>query len=161
MRNKKYIKYTSKAFAFMISVAMSAGLAMPVSAANNGGKKTKEDKTETVYVNADADGTADQVIVSEWLQNHDGSDKLEDYSNLKEIKNVKGDETFTEDQDGNIIWDAQGNDIYYQGKTDEKLPVSVKVSYYLDGQKITPQELAGKSGTVKIRFDYYTIPKNR
>lgn len=31
----------------------------------------------------------------------------------------------------------------------------MKVSYYLDGEKMDPKDMAGKSGEVKIRFDYY------
>lgn len=151
MRNKKYVRYTSKFFAILMSAVLAGGAAVPVHAK----EQKREDKTETVYVNSDAEGTVDQVVVSEWLQNHDGSSTLHDYSNLSEIKNIKGEETFTQDADGNLVWDADGNDIYYQGETEEELPVSVKVSYYLDGQKISPEELAGKSGQVKIRFDYY------
>ena len=48
----------------------------------------------------------------------------------------------------------KGNDIYYQGKTDKELPVKQTISYYLDGEKMDPDEIAGKSGKVTIRFDY-------
>ena len=86
-------------------------------------------------------------------QNRDKSDKIEDTTDLKDIVNVKGDETFT--QNGNkITWDAAGNEISYQGTTDRQLPVSVKATYYLDGNEISPEDLAGKSGKVKIRLDY-------
>ena len=37
----------------------------------------------------------------------------------------------------------------------EELPVTMKVTYYLDGQQMDPKDMAGKSGEVKIRFDYY------
>ena len=40
------------------------------------------------------------------------------------------------------------------GKSNGQLPVDVKITYYLDGQEIAPENLAGKSGKVKIRFDY-------
>ena len=110
-------------------------------------------KEETVYVVSKADGTADNVIVSEWLKNKDGSDTIKDASDLKDIKNVKGDETFTQNGD-EVTWDAKGNDIYYQGTTDKELPVTEKITYYLDGKEVTPEEIAGKSGKVTIRFDY-------
>lgn len=153
MRNKKFIKHTSKAFAILMSAMMAVGIAMPVSAAEK--KETKVDKSETVYVNANADGSVDKITVSDWLKNHGSSDALEDFSNLTNIKNVKGDETFTQNADGSIVWDSKGNDIYYQGETNEELPVTMKVSYYLDGEKMDPKDMAGKSGEVKIRFDYY------
>ena len=36
----------------------------------------------------------------------------------------------------------------------EDLPVTMKVTYKLDGKEISPEELAGKSGHVIIRYDY-------
>ena len=90
MRNKRFIKHTSKAFAILMSAMMAVGIAMPVSAAEK--KETKVDKSETVYVNANADGSVDKITVSDWLKNHGSSDALEDFSNLTNIKNVKGDD---------------------------------------------------------------------
>lgn len=120
-------------------------------ASSSGGDVQKE---ETVYVIANADGNVREVIVSDWLKNPKGQAQLTDKTELKDIKNVKGDESFSVNGDGITVWDAQGNDIYYQGTTDKKLPVEVSVSYFLNSEKISPDELAGKSGTVKIRFDY-------
>lgn len=111
-------------------------------------------KEQTVYVNADEKGNTQDVIVSNWLKNQGNEQELTDKSNLSEITNVKGDETFQQNGDGTIVWNAGGQDIYYQGKTKEELPVSVKLTYYLDGKEITPEELAGKSGKLKIRIDY-------
>ena len=122
--------------------------------ADNVNLKEKDvDKDETVYVFAKANGDVDNILVNETLKNRDKNDKIEDTTDLKDIVNVKGDETFT--QNGNkITWDAAGNEISYQGTTDKQLPVSVKATYYLDGNEISPEDLAGKSGKVKIRLDY-------
>ncbi len=118
------------------------------------------DKDETVYVLADANGNVNKTIVSDWLKNSDRSEYLSDVSELKDINNVKGDETF--EQKGNSIkWHANGNDIYYQGTTDKEIPVAVKVTYYLNDKEIKPEELAGKKGTVKIRFDYINKAKEK
>ena len=70
------------------------------------------------------------------------------------MENVKGNETYTMNGDNMRVWDAQGNDIYYQGSIEKELPVNLSVSYTLDGKKVSPSELAGKSGHVVIRFDY-------
>lgn len=111
------------------------------------------DKDETVYVIADSTGKATSTIVSAWLRNPDGKEELKDASDLKDITNVKGDETFT--QSGNeLTWAAGGNDIYYQGTTTKETPVTEKITYYLDDKEVSPSEIAGKSGKVKIRFDY-------
>lgn len=113
-----------------------------------------EDKEETVYVLTDANGNVNKTIVSDWLKNKDGSDKLEDKSDLKDIENVKSDADYTTGEDGAITWNAKGEDIYYQGTTDKQLPVDVKVTYLLDGKEMSPSEIAGKSGKVTIKFEY-------
>ena len=110
-------------------------------------------KDETVYVISDAKGQAGKVIVEEWLKNRDGAATIEDVSDLDGITNIKGDETFTQDGD-KLIWQANGSDIYYEGTTDKQVPISEKITYYLDGKEIEPEQLAGKSGKVTIRFDY-------
>ncbi len=112
-------------------------------------------KDETVYVLSGADGSAKQVIVSNWLQNTNKADILEDVANLSNIENVKGDEAFTKGDNGALTWNANGADIYYQGTTDQQVPVEMKISYTLDGKSISPEDLAGKSGRVTIRFDYH------
>ncbi len=110
-------------------------------------------KEETVYLIADANGNAKQTIVSNWLKNGSANAQIHDETELTEIENVKGNETFS--QNGKkLIWQAGGQDIYYRGTTEKELPVSEKVTYYLDGKETEPQELAGKSGKVTIRFDY-------
>lgn len=111
-------------------------------------------KDETVYVLADADGTVQKIIVSDWIKNTLSSDKINDVTELENIENVKGDESYTLGGDNTKVWDARGNDIYYQGTIDKELPVSLSVSYKLDGKPVTPEELVGKSGKVTIRFDY-------
>jgi len=110
-------------------------------------------KDETVYVISDAKGNSGKVIVEEWLKNREGADTIEDVSDLDGITNIKGDETFTQDGD-KLTWQANGNDIYYEGTTEKEVPISESVTYYLDGKEIEPEELAGKSGKVTIRFDY-------
>lgn len=113
----------------------------------------EKDKTETVYAKADADGTVNEVTVNTVLKNKNEK-KIQDYSNLTDIKNIKGDEEYTRQSDGTILWDNQGEDIEYEGKSSEPLPVTVQISYFLDDKEVSPKELAGKSGSLKIRFDY-------
>ncbi|MBR1817039.1 MAG: hypothetical protein IJ763_10145 [Lachnospiraceae bacterium] len=110
-------------------------------------------KDETVYAFADASGKVDNIVVSEWLRNPDKKNELVDKTDLKDIENVKGDEAFSQSGD-TITWQANGNDIYYQGTTNKELPVSVNVTYYLDGKETKASDMAGKSGKVTIRFDY-------
>lgn len=111
-------------------------------------------KEETVYVIAHADGSPEKLIVSDWLKNAMGSDTLEDATELSDVTNVKGTEGFEQKQGSLGVWDAAGNDIYYQGSIQKELPVDLKVTYQLNGRTVSPEELAGQSGKVNIRFDY-------
>lgn len=116
-------------------------------------KDNDADKDESVYLISDANGNVNKTIVVDHLKNKDKKDALEDASNLSDIENVKGKEKFTQSGD-KLTWQAGGKDIYYQGTATEEPPVTQKVTYYLDGKEISPEDLAGKSGKVKIRFDY-------
>lgn len=178
--NKKIAK---KIVAGSMAVMMAAGLAgtyeyhsnaMQVQAAEQKDKDTQElketaenvladhatdsedtgfSKEESVYVKADASGNVKKTTVSEWLKNSEKG-TISDTSELKDIKNVKGDETFETGSNNNVSWKSEGNDIYYQGTIDKELPVDVKVSYKLDGKSISPKDLKGKSGKVEIQFSY-------
>ncbi len=114
----------------------------------------EKDKTETVYIKSDAEGNTKEITVETTLKHpSDGSD-IRDQSNLKDIRNTKGDEEYSQGSDGSLIWENHGADISYKGTSDAEPPVKVKVTYYLNGEQISPKKLAGKSGQVKIRFDY-------
>ncbi len=150
-KNRKIKRGLTTSLAVGMSVMMGA---VPVFAAGTSSDADAVYKEETVYVNADATGTSDEVTVSNWLKNSGSvSGSLTDASTLKDIKNVKGDETFKESGD-TLTWNIDGEDIYYQGTTDQDLPVSVKLTYYLDGKEIKPADLKGKSGHLKIQVDY-------
>lgn len=111
-------------------------------------------KEETVYVMAKADGSVDKIIVSDWIKNNDHADVIKDVAALGDIENVKTDASFTMDSDNMRVWQTDGEDLYIQGKGTTPLPVDLSLTYTLDGKVVTPDEIAGKSGDVTIRFDY-------
>ena len=117
-------------------------------------EETRNEKDETVYVLVGADGSVKKIIVSDWIKNALGSASVADKTELSDIVNVKGDESYSVNGDNMKVWDAEGNDIYYQGNIEKELPVDLRVSYTLDGRPIPVAELAGKSGKVTIRYDY-------
>lgn len=90
---------------------------------------------ETVYIIANADGSAKKVIVSQQYDKDDPNAAQEARDTLTDAQNVKGDNC-------------------WQGATDKALPVTTAITYTLDGKAISAEELAGKSGHVTIRFDY-------
>ena len=130
-----------------IAAVLVMGTACPVFATSG------IEKEETVYAVADNQLDIDEVIVSEWLKNNDEQKTITDKSDLKDIENVKGDETFT--QDGTTVkWKANGNDIYYKGNSDKELPVKMSATYTLDGKSVTPDEIKGQKGSVEIHINY-------
>lgn len=110
-------------------------------------------KEETVYVMMDADGNIESTVVSEWLKNPSGAKELADTSRLTDIRAVKGTATCTREGE-RLTWLADGGDVYYQGQSEVPLPVSVSVSYELDGKKVTAQDLEGANGHLTITFRY-------
>lgn len=139
---------------YMATTSNNKSEEIPATQKNENTIPVRVTKDETVYIIASADGTAKKIIVSGWLSNTEQATFLTDDSELQDIKNVKGEQSYTIDQDGMRIWDAQGQDIYFQGECDKILPVELQVSYYLDGDGISPDELAGKSGELTIQFTY-------
>ena len=127
-RNKKILNVTMAAG--MAAVLGTTPVIAAAQEADNG-----VSKEETVYVNATAEGD------------------ISDVSDLDGIKNVKGDETFTQDGE-KVTWNTDSSDIYYQGTSNKELPVDMKIKYYLDDQEITPEELAGKSGHLRMEVSY-------
>ena len=129
-------------------MALSLAFATPITSF------AKVTKQESVYVMANPDGSTKSITVSDQLQGAGAEGgAIKDVSDLTDIKNVKGDETF--DQSGqNLTWNTNGADIFYQGKTDKELPVSVNISYELDGAKVKAEDIVGKSGKLKITVKY-------
>ncbi len=110
-------------------------------------------KDETVYATLNHQGEVKEEIVSDWLHSNEKNIEIHDKSILKDIKNVKGEEK-PNGTGESLTWKLSGNDVYYKGTTDKKLPIDVNVKYLLDGKEIKPEDLAGKSGEVKIKIDY-------
>lgn len=110
-------------------------------------------KDETVYGKMSNSGENYNTVVSTHLKNTENESILKDISDLLNIKNINGDETFEVNE--NILkWNSNGNDIYYQGDTEKKLPLECTIKYELDGNEISAEELAGKSGKIKITIEY-------
>ncbi|MCR5203043.1 MAG: hypothetical protein K6D02_08160 [Lachnospiraceae bacterium] len=121
-----------------------------VKAASTSEEVTK--KHETVYAVVDYDGGVKELNVSDWIQ-YPGEGSLSDESDLKDIENIKGEETFKQSGDS-LTWESKGEDIYYTGKSDKDLPVGMSMNFYLDGDKIEAKDLEGKSGELEIDIKY-------
>lgn len=110
-------------------------------------------KDETVYSKLDGNGNVYQTTVSNHLKNTEGENILKDLSDLMNIENVNGEQKL--EKDGNtLMWEANGEDIYYQGTTKKELPIECKVIYGLDGEEISREDIKGKTGKIKITLEF-------
>lgn len=105
-------------------------------------------KEESVYVNVDPFGIVSKTTVTNHLFNQKKGELL-DETELKDILNINGKETFTLN-DHILKWQANGRDLFYQGTTQKQLPISVSIDYYLNGSKKDLKDMLGKKGTVKM-----------
>jgi len=108
-------------------------------------------KEESVYVNLRPDGSVISTSVTDRIHVDMPQVRIEDVSDLNGIADVK---TFNEPvyEDGRMFWDMDSTDLYYSGTTDKEVPISVNISYTLDGKEISADKLAGKSGKLTIRI---------
>ena len=92
----------------------------------------------TVYVMTDAAGKAEKLIVTDAV------------ASALEKRQGKG----------LIITNSDGTELDL-GNHDDIMPINVSISYTLNGKKISPKKLAGKSGHVTIRYDYENLCKTK
>ena len=109
-------------------------------------------KDESVYVKLNENGDVQSTSITEHLNDYSGN-IINDKTTLNNIKNINGSEKFN--LEGNdLIWETKGNDIFYQGKYNKDLPISIDVKYYLDGEEKTVNEMLGKKGNIRIDLTY-------
>ena len=138
-------KVGMKIVSTMLLGTMCLYTSVPVFAGNS--------KEEVVYSKLKNDGSNYSTIVSEKITNNDNSELINDISDLLNIVNTSGDETY--EQDGNkIVWKANGKDIQYQGNIDKDEPITCAVKYELNGEEVEAKDIVGKSGKVKVTLTY-------
>lgn len=109
-------------------------------------------KDETLYTKLNKDGSILETTASIHLHN-DGELELHDKTNLENITNSNGNEKYVR-KDKEIIWQTDGNDIYYQGTTKENLPITLNVKYYLNNEEKDVKDIIGQKGKIKIVLKY-------
>lgn len=115
-------------------------------------------KTETVYSTLKSDGSINHTSVTSHLLTVDKSELL-DQTELKDILNINGNETFKVDG-STLTWDSDGKDIFYRGTTEKQLPIETKIQYYLNDEEKNVSELIGKKGTIKIVLQFQNKEAN-
>lgn len=133
----------------LICIVVSAGILAP----NAVYAENAVTKDESVYVNLNETGDAKEEIVSDWLHSNNGGINIKDQSNLSGIKNIKGNEK-PEQSGSDLIWKSDSSDIFYEGRSNAELPLKVKVTYFFNGEQFNPKDIAGKSGSVRIKLNF-------
>lgn len=156
------LSHTVKVVGSVVLSAVMAGSMMPVTVFAQSNDENPTEKTETVYSVLNSDGSISDTIVSSWLHDEDGINNIKETLNLTDVKNIKSNEKPS--KDGNTYtWNANGNDVYYEGTATKQLPVSVKIRYELDGQEMSAKDMEGKSGHLKLTISFtnnYSKVKN-
>lgn len=134
-----------KLLAALLAALLMLGCAVPAL-----GETTKH---ERVYIVAGPDGEIRGLIDSIRLENPEGLKEITDVSLLTGIENMSGNETFTRDGDA-LIWQAQGNDIIYQGTSDQTPAILPVVSLTLDGETVSAAELKDQTGEAVLTVTY-------
>ena len=138
---KKSLRFASAALA----LTLAAGCAMPAFAAG----KSSFSKSETVYAVMNGDGSIKSTTVSEHLYSASGLANVTDKTTLTDIQNTESDAEFTQNGE-ELVWNTNDTDVYYKGNTDKALPIDVKVTYALDGQEASLEDIIGKSGHLTV-----------
>lgn len=144
MNRKKYYYLTIVIFLLFLS------LSSPVFAKK---KETVyyETKDEVIYGKLDYYGNVkDMYVVNSFQGTEQGY--ITDYGNYNEVRNLTNLETLEQKQD-KITFFADGEDFYYQGEMHSMdIPWKISLKYFLDGEEISAEELAGKSGQLDIHL---------
>lgn len=109
---------------------------------------------ETIYVKIASDGDIESIDMVTKVSGAD--DVYTIYGELADIKTLTEGAVYKQEEE-KIIWDLSGTkgDFYFQGKITKPLPINIKITHYLNGQTVSPEEIVGKAGryAVKINVD--------
>ncbi len=108
-------------------------------------------KEEVIYIMANSDGSVKDIYVV----NIFSGGEITDYGNYSEVKMLTTDDPISV-KDDSITFSSTSEKVYYQGKMqDKQIPWDISINYYLDNQEYTPNEIAGRSGNLKIKLKIY------
>ncbi|WP_337019431.1 YhgE/Pip domain-containing protein [Oceanobacillus massiliensis] len=116
------------------------------------GNRAISAKDEVIYANLDAAGKQRELyVVNTFHVTEPG--QITDYGDYTSISNLTNLTEMKQTQDNAIQFETDEGEFYYQGNMDGKaLPWNIAISYVLDGEKISPSELAGKDGKLEIHL---------
>ena len=149
-KKEKNMKKTIKKTGIIAILLLSLFTTIPVNALT---------KNETVYTKIDETGKVISTTVNDKLINNNNEDILNDLTDLENILNISSDNSYQKDNN-TIAWNALGNDITYQGITNKSLPITMSISYKLDGIDTDLENMLGKKGHIEITLKYQNNEKH-
>jgi len=142
----------------LLKTALPLTLAVAMGTASTGivvcAKGDSTEKEEVVYANLNYDGSVENVYV---VNSFDGG-KIVDYGKYSKVQNMTTTDQIVQKGD-KITIETKEDKLHYQGDLkNAELPWDISLTYELDGQKVTGDEAAGKSGHLKMNLQ---IDQNR
>lgn len=107
------------------------------------------EKKEVVYATLDGSGTNKSAYVVNVLEGNAG-ETVQDFGAYEQVVNLTDTSELTQLSDSVIATLPEGEFSYQGGLSDAQTPWNISVKYFLDGQEISPNEVAGKSGHLEI-----------
>lgn len=126
-------------------------------------------KQEVVYVNLQSNGDIKDVyVVNIFDLDEDGN--IIDYGDYEELRNMTTNDYISFSNE-TVSINTDKKSLYYEGKIKgNATPWKFTIKYFIDGKEVTPKELGGASGKLKITigiakndekylkfFDHYTL----
>lgn len=128
---------------------------VPALAADGGSGSTAggpSEKEEVVYVMTDAAGTVRSVDVVNIFDTEGDGTEVTDYGDYSQVKMLTTNDAIERDGD-RVTFTTDAGRVYYQGTLDDaQIPWNISIRYFLDGEAVSADELAGASGRLEIRF---------
>lgn len=142
------MKKARKILAISLSSLLATTMTTPVFA-----KGEPSSKEEVVYIVSNADGTVNNINVV----NIFNGGNIIDYGDYSSVKMLTAADKITQHGD-EITFHTGDEKVYYQGTMKQvEIPWNISVKYFLNGEEYSPQDIANKSGDLKIAI---SITKN-
>ena len=125
------------------------GAAAPTDSATPAPATNNTPKDEVVYATLSATGAVDDVYVVNVLSPEKPGKVIDfgTYTSVQNLTDASGVEKGTE----SVTVEVKGDSLSYQGDQGKQpLPWDIAVSYELDGKRIEPSDLGGKSGSLAM-----------
>ena len=138
-RNKKVIAIVMSGLICSSSLFSTTALATSKSS----------EKEEVIYVNLDGDGNIDKI----YAVNIFTDKSIIDYGLYSEVKNMNTSDKINY-SNGVVTINNSSDKLYYEGimHNDTQIPWDISIKYTLDGKEYSADEIAGKSGKLKINI---------